>query len=86
MGFGLKTTTGIIAAILVTAVLVLRQAGSMVTSAALSSSYTTRDMSVLFTAFGMRAFFSFANVYLLTVSMRILGLLYISKKHKFGWF
>jgi hypothetical protein len=75
-----------VAAILVTAVLVLRQAGSMVTSAALSSSYTTRDMSVLFTAFGMRAFFSFANVYLLTVSMRILGLLYVSYKHKFGWF
>jgi hypothetical protein len=26
------------------------------------------------------------SVYLLTVSMRILGLLYVTNKQKFGWF
>jgi len=76
----------LVAAVLVTAVLCLRQLGVMVTSGAASTSYSTRDMSVLFMSFGTRSFFSFANVYLLTVSMRILGLLYVSNKQKFGWF
>ena len=75
-----------VTAILVTAVLVLRQVGNMITSGAAATSYSTREMSTLFMAFGIRAFFSFANVYLLTVSMRILGLLYVVNKHKFGWF
>lgn len=75
-----------VAAILVTGVLVLRQAGILIAAGAASSSYSTRDMSQLFTTFGIRAFFSFANVYLLTVSMRILGLLYVANKQKFGWF
>ncbi len=48
--------------------------------------YSTRNMSTLFITFGIRAFWSFASVYLLTVSMRILGLLYVTNKHKFGWF
>jgi hypothetical protein len=26
------------------------------------------------------------TIYLLTASMRVLGLLYITKKQKFGWF
>jgi hypothetical protein len=49
-------------------------------------SFSTRDMSVLFMALGGQAVWAFVSVYLLTVSMRILGLLYNSKKDKFGWF
>ena len=49
-------------------------------------SYRTRSMAILFLTFAIRAFWSFAGVYLLTVSMRILGLLYVTNKHKFGWF
>ena len=74
------------AAVLVIAVFGIRQLSSMVMSGAEVTSYSTRSMSVLFTTFGLRALCSLANVYLLTVSMRILGLLYVTKKEKFGWF
>jgi hypothetical protein len=47
---------------------------------------TTKDMGKLFTAFGIQAVLAFMTIYLLTASMRVLGLLYITKKQKFGWF
>ena len=47
---------------------------------------TTHDMGVLFALLGARAFWTFTSVYLLTVNMRILGLLYVTKKQKLGWF
>jgi hypothetical protein len=47
---------------------------------------STRDMTVLFLLIGFRVFWTFASVYLLTVSMRVLGLLYLTKKHSLGWF
>ena len=37
-------------------------------------------------AMGAKVIWSFASIYLLTVSMRILGLLYITRKDKLGWF
>jgi hypothetical protein len=43
-------------------------------------------MSVLFMSFGLRAIWSFVSIYLLAVVMRVLGLLYVTRKHKFGWF
>ena len=43
-------------------------------------------MSLLFVTFGFRAVWCLTSVYLLTVSMRILGLLYVTNKQKFGWF
>ncbi len=64
----------------------MRLLGSAIASVAKSEQYATRDMSVLFIAFGVRAIWSFASIYLLTVGMRILGLLYATKKEKFGWF
>ena len=64
----------------------IRQLGNMMSGVATGVSFSTRDMSVLFMALGFRAVWSFISVYLLTVSMRILGLLYITKKHKLGWF
>src|SRR5262249_21650848 len=65
----------LVAAVLVTGVFGLRQVGNMMMSVASSSEYSTRSMTVLFTSFGLRAVLSLVNVYLLTVSMRILGLL-----------
>jgi len=41
---------------------------------------------VLMIALGFKIFWTFASVYLLTISMRVLGLLYVSKKHTLGWF
>jgi len=76
----------LVTAILLTGVFGLRLLGNLMSSAAMAQGFTTRDMSVLFTSFGIRAFWAFASVYLLTIGMRILGLLYLTKKEKFGWF
>jgi hypothetical protein len=46
----------------------------------------THSMSEFFAMFGARMFWALAGVYLLTVNMRILGLLYVTKKQKLGWF
>jgi hypothetical protein len=43
-------------------------------------------MPKLFAFLGTYAFWYFAEVCLLTISMRILGLLYVTKKQRFGWF
>ena len=74
------------ATILVIGVYGIRQLAYSFMAGAAAVSYSTRSMAVLFTTFGIRALFSLGNVYLLTVSMRILGLLYVSKKEKLGWF
>ena len=76
----------LIAAILLTGVFGLRLLGDSLSGEMESVSLRTRKMSTLFMSFGVRAIWSFASVYLLTISMRILGLLYVTKKHKFGWF
>jgi hypothetical protein len=70
----------------VISVFALRQFGDLATFFIKAQTYTTRDMSVLFESFGLRALWSLASVYLLTVSMRTLGLLYVTNKQKFGWF
>jgi len=46
----------------------------------------THSMPKLFAYLGARALWSFVNVYLLAVNVRILGLLYLTKKQKLGWF
>jgi len=64
----------------------IRQLGDLLSAVASGVSLSTKDMSVFFLALGVSAVWAFASIYLLTVSMRILGLLYITKKEKFGWF
>jgi len=64
----------------------VRFAGNILSSVAGSASLSTRDMSTLFMALGGQAVWAFISVYLLTVSMRILGLLYLARKDRFGWF
>jgi hypothetical protein len=76
----------LVASILLMCVFGVRVAGGLLSGMAGSVSLSTRDMSVLFMALGGQAVWAFISVYLLTVSMRILGLLYISKKDRFGWF
>jgi hypothetical protein len=46
---------------------------------------STHNMAKLFGFLGAEAFWSVMCLYLLTVSMRILGLLYVSKKEKLEW-
>lgn len=76
----------LITSVLLMSVFGLRQLGNLVSSVAEGVTFSTKDMSVLFLAIGVQAAWAFGSLYLLTVSMRILGLLYISKKEKFGWF
>ncbi len=76
----------VVTCILLMGVFGVRKLGDAVSSVAGGVTFHTRDMSVLFLSLGMQAAWAFADIYLLTVSMRILGLLYITKKHKLGWF
>ena len=74
------------AALLVIGIFVVRHFGGAAASLAANTTHHTRDMSVMYMTFGMRALWSLVSVYLLTVSMRILGLLYVTNKREFGWF
>ena len=76
----------LVTCILLMSVFGLRQLGDLLSSVAEGVTFSTRDMSVLFLALAAQAFWAFGSLYLLTVCMRILGLLYITKKEKFGWF
>ena len=76
----------LVACIFVIGLYAARQFGDVAAVVAGSASHATRDMSVLFMTLGLRAVWCLASVYLLTVSMRILGLLYVTNKQKFGWF
>jgi len=46
----------------------------------------TKDMSTLFIAMGIKCALGIVSVYLLCVTMRILGLFYNASKQKLGWF
>ncbi|HEY5915095.1 MAG TPA: hypothetical protein VJA21_31260, partial [Verrucomicrobiae bacterium] len=59
--------------------------GTMVAVLA-GGAYSTRSMSVLLISFAMRGLWSFVVIYLLTVNMRLLGILYLTKKDRLGWF
>lgn len=76
----------LVTTMVVVGILAVRQFGSLATVFAQSASYSTKSMSTLFLSLGFRAVWSLASVYLLTVSMRTLGLLYVTNKRKFGWF
>ncbi len=76
----------IITVILLTSIFGIQRLGDIISGGAKFVSYSTTDMTVLFISFGIRACWSFLSVYLLTVNMRIMGLLYLTKKDKLGWF
>jgi hypothetical protein len=46
---------------------------------------TTRSMNKLFGYLAIKAFWGIANIYLMVVVVRILGLLYLTRKQKLGW-
>jgi hypothetical protein len=75
----------IITVILFAGIFGVKQIGDMVSGTAGSVAFTTTSMSVMFAAFGIKMVWSFISVYLLTVNMRILGLLYLTQKEKLAW-
>ena len=76
----------IVTVILMTSIFGVQRLGDMIAGGASDVSLTTRSMSTLFMAFGFQAVWSFLSVYLLSVNMRILGLLYVAKKDVLEWF
>jgi hypothetical protein len=83
----LKVPLGyLVTSMVVIGIFAMRQFGGALAGVAQGASYHTRDMSTMFLAFGLRAVWSLFSVYLLTVSMRTLGLLYVTNKQKIGWF
>ncbi|MEQ1936552.1 MAG: hypothetical protein ABL962_22095 [Fimbriimonadaceae bacterium] len=76
----------LVATILLMSVFGINLLGNMVSGVAGGAMLETRDMKVLLGSLGIQAVWSFVSIYLLSVNMRILGLLYVTKKEKFGWF
>jgi pSer/pThr/pTyr-binding forkhead associated (FHA) protein len=64
----------------------IRKVGIILSGAAGHQMMFTKDMSVLFVAMSIKAALGLISVYLLTVTMRILGLFYNASKDKLGWF
>jgi hypothetical protein len=59
--------------------------GETFAAGAEATTFTTTDMSVMMGSLVVRAFWSVLKIYLLTVAVRILGLLYLTQKDKLGW-
>jgi pSer/pThr/pTyr-binding forkhead associated (FHA) protein len=76
----------IVTVILMGIILALYNSGDSLIGAIFPRGLTTHNMAKMFGFLAAWAFWFFFQLYLLAVNMRILGLLYISKKRKFGWF
>lgn len=76
----------VVTVILMGIILALYNSGDPLIHAIFKRGLTTHNMAKLFGFLGAWAFWYFFQLYLLAVNMRILGLLYVSKKRKFGWF
>jgi hypothetical protein len=63
----------------------ITQLGNLIASGMSMVTFTTTSGTVLLMAIGFRLVWSFVSVYLLTVNMRILGLLYLTRKDDLGW-
>jgi hypothetical protein len=76
----------LVTAFLLMSVFAARQGGALMSGAAGAVTMSTRSMNSLFMALAIQAIWSLISIYLLSVNMRILAMLYVSKKEKFGWF
>ena len=76
----------IVTVLLMAAVIAIRQGGEIGLAIIFPRGMATHSMTKLFEMFGARLLWNFVALYLLAVNMRILGLLYVAKKRKLGWF
>jgi pSer/pThr/pTyr-binding forkhead associated (FHA) protein len=76
----------LVTVLLLAAIMGLRAAGGPVIDTVFPRGLGTHSMPKLFAYLGSWTFWNFAEVYLLAVNMRILGLLYLTKKEKLAWF
>jgi hypothetical protein len=72
--------------ILLLAVFGIRQLGDIISGVAGIVTLRTHDRNTFLTAVAFQAVWALLSVYLLAVTMRILGLFYNSSKQKLGWF
>ena len=75
----------VVTMLLLACVLGLRPLGDLILPLLFPRGLTTHSMPKLFAYLATSAFWSLFSLYLLTVGMRILGLLYFTKKEKLGW-
>jgi hypothetical protein len=75
----------LVTAILLCGVFAIQRVGDVVTNL-MSGPANTRSMSTLLTGFALGLIWSFLSIYLLTFNARVLGMLYLTKKRKLGWF
>jgi len=75
----------LVTVILFGAIFGISQVGNLIAAGMTAVTFTTTSGSMLLMAIGFRLVWSFVSVYLLTVNMRILGLLYLTKKEDLGW-
>ena len=75
----------LVTAVLLAGVFGVRWLGDALSSGVAHQSLMTSSMSEMFLLFGFRATWAFVSVYLLTVTTRILGLLYMTKRDRLGW-
>jgi hypothetical protein len=64
----------------------VRQLGTFISGGAAAVSLTTRHVNTFMMAAGVQMILGLVSVYLLVVTMRILGLFYNSSKQKLGWY
>jgi pSer/pThr/pTyr-binding forkhead associated (FHA) protein len=76
----------LVTALLLVGIYGFERLGDVITSAMGGVTFTTRSMSTLFTVIGVQILWAFLGLYFLTVNMRILGLMYNSRKDDLGWF
>ena len=72
--------------ILLAGVMLLRWSGEPLIHSIFPRGIGTHNMNKLLAFTSATAVWTLVEVYLLAVNMRILGLLYLTKKHKLGWF
>jgi hypothetical protein len=63
----------------------IRFGGDLVIAWAFEEGFSTKSMAMLFLMLFVKALWCFAGYYLLIVTLRILGLLYVTKKQVLGW-
>jgi len=63
----------------------IRFLGDLVIGTVFEEGFSTKSMAMLFLMLIVKALWCFAGYYLLIVTLRILGLLYVAKKEKLAW-
>lgn len=76
----------LLAVIVLAVVMALRALGDPLIHSVFPRGLTTHNMAKMFGFLAAKGLWNFVAVYLLAVNMRVLGLLYLAKKQKLGWF